>query len=174
MTIIALTHHCLAGMHFEWLLQNGGSLVFLDMIYSFSPLCPMRPPLIVLEAFQSKTSWIVPNLTAQQTTDPTQVWRYCEGHYNLRLISETLPALQGDSARSKRPAESWGHCPDSSPWESPNEQQEMCWTQWINTARITNLCPLFACVSPVPTPVYINFEESNLLVILMCFILLFL
>lgn len=36
----------------------------------------------------------------------------------------------------------------TSPWlltlRSPSEQRKICWTQWINTAYMANLCPLFA------------------------------
>lgn len=84
----------------------------------------------------------------------------------LRLISETLPALQ--RRHSKRPAECRCRCPDFSPWEILCEQQEICWTQWINPARMTTPCPPFACfalftVSPTTAAVvHINFEKWSL------------
>lgn len=84
----------------------------------------------------------------------------------LRLISETLPALQ--RRHSKRPAESRCRCPDFSPWEILCEQQEICWTQWINPARMTTPCPPFACfalftVSPTTAAVvHIKLWEMKL------------
>ncbi len=115
MTIIALTHHCLPGMHFGWLLQSSSHWVF-DMIYSFlapwhfssSKVFTALLALLTLLVFQLNhlcNLLLNSHLTAPQTPDSTQVWFYCEGHPNSWLISKTLARLARRHRQS--PAESW-------------------------------------------------------------------
>lgn len=59
----------------------------------------VQTELISWQVFSNVTSKLLfnSNLTAQQSADPTQVLFYCGGRSNLRLISETLLAVQGDT-----------------------------------------------------------------------------
>lgn len=107
---------------------------FLDMMYSFFiliSLLVLNVPFTCLywqlcrcKYLQLISPLIVGSNVSLQTTNYTQVWLCCIGHFNFRLISWTS---QGDSEHC--PAESWCHCLDLSHWESPNEQSEICWTQ---------------------------------------------
>lgn len=107
---------------------------FLDMIYSFFPLISLLVlnvpftclywQLCTFEYPQLISLLIVESSVSRQTTNYTQVWLCCKGHFNVRLIRWTS---QGDSVG---PTESWWHRLDLSHWESPNKQPEICWTQW--------------------------------------------
>lgn len=143
MTITALTHHCFDVMHFEWLLQSSGSLI-LRFIFTCFYLCYFSFLALCL------CGHFADSPAARPSANRSRFDSVVKDILFLRIITNTLPALQGDGAHVKCPVETRCHCPDFSPSGSSSEQQEICWTQWISTA----LC-LFAgaiCAnSPAPT-----------------------
>lgn len=129
MNIIALTHHCLAGMLFEWLLQSSFHVFFFSL--SVPSCVSLSQAFSSLLGFNSKLHlkdflYDLVNLTSNESQKaPTKHWwspNLCHKvHFYLRLISETLPDGVNAPLRAG--------CSDFSPSQSPGEFKEICWIQ---------------------------------------------